>query len=87
MIFQVAFLDSFVLQLIDRSRQPVCAVEKFISGEYVKVRKTCEHYVNGGNDCIRIITNGEHLQYNNNDKWSDDRRNTPQVLIFYKTYL
>jgi hypothetical protein len=34
---QVDFLDAYVLQLIDRPGQPVCAVEKFLPGNYVKV--------------------------------------------------
>src|SRR5262249_26140453 len=34
---QVDFLAAFVLELIDRPDKPVCAVERYVEGEYVKV--------------------------------------------------
>ena len=34
---QVDFLDAYVLELKDRSDKPICAVEKYIEGEYKKV--------------------------------------------------
>jgi elongation factor 2 kinase len=33
---QVDFLDAYVLELKDRPNTPICAVEKYIQGEYKK---------------------------------------------------
>ena len=33
---QVDFLDAYVLELKDRPHKPICAVEKYIEGEYKK---------------------------------------------------
>jgi hypothetical protein len=33
---KVDFLDAYVLELRDRPQRPICAVEKFIEGEYKK---------------------------------------------------
>ena len=33
---QVDFLDAYVLELKDRANTPICAVEKYIQGEYKK---------------------------------------------------
>lgn len=63
------------LQLIEREGQPIVAVEAFVTGNYVK----CVMHFG------RVLQCNMLLRYNNNHDWSDDRRNTPQVLRFLFT--